>query len=266
MNTCPTCGTSVPAGQTICEECGAELVDLEPSSSPEPDRSIGEAGELEATVPPDVEPGASAQQPEVSSGSDGGVVGSAIEVCPECDEKITPDANGWCPLCGAILEDPWGDDPPEAALDDDPDALGPPPWTLKGDAGAAGTKRSARRRHDVLLVEVGGALMFDGRPARSIILNVDEISVGRLDPDAGHIPDLDLSLFRETDPHISRRHARLFREEDTWYIEDLCSNDATWLNDAREVLNDERRPLEHDDRIGISDSVVLRYVVRPSEP
>lgn len=272
MKKCPTCAAPLAPGVTICEECGTELIDMPPAAedergggaeapSDEP-VAVSKAAESERrhTLPEAYEGVAAFEQ----AGREGGDVEASVpaseELCPECDEEILPDANGWCPLCGAILNDPWGDDPLDPHLEDDPDALGPPPWTMTREHQTAAIASS--RRNDVLLVEADAAVIFDGRPTRSIILRVDEIAIGRIDPESGVAPDLDLSSFRQTDPHISRRHARLVRKEGAWLLEDLCGNDATWINDPREVLNRERRALQDGDRIGISDSVVLRYVQR----
>lgn len=271
MRKCPTCAAPLVPGVTICEECGTELIDLPPVAEEEDDTSSRDSvatlkGREEGQVQP---PPAMSDEGAELVPADREVEAvepteqTSEELCPECGEEIIQDANGWCPLCGAILNDPWGDDPLDPHLEDDPDALGPPPWTVTrqqvpGQQPAAGSSR----RNDVLLVEADAAVIFDGQPTRSIILRVDEIAIGRIDPESGVAPDLDLSSFRQTDPHISRRHARLLREDSAWFIEDLCGNDATWLNDPREVLNHQRRALQDGDRIGISDSVVLRYVQR----
>jgi diguanylate cyclase (GGDEF)-like protein len=58
---------------------------------------------------------------------------------------------------------------------------------------------------------------------RRFALNKDEHFVGRLD-------DLDISL--EGDG-LSRRHARIFRDEHGWHVEDLGSTNGTHVNDDR---------------------------------
>jgi sigma-B regulation protein RsbU (phosphoserine phosphatase) len=56
-----------------------------------------------------------------------------------------------------------------------------------------------------------------------------------------------------SDPYVSRRHARLFREGDKWFIEDLGSRNTTRLND-QEVL--EAEEVGSGDRIRISDCFI----------
>ncbi|TVQ95601.1 MAG: FHA domain-containing protein [Deltaproteobacteria bacterium] len=92
-----------------------------------------------------------------------------------------------------------------------------------------------------------------------IRLDVDQLVIGRRDPDAGHFPDIDLTHHHPDDPHLSRRHARVLRRAGGWIVEDLSGNAATWLNDRAHLLDREVATLSHGDRILVSDSVVLRF-------
>jgi pSer/pThr/pTyr-binding forkhead associated (FHA) protein len=93
-------------------------------------------------------------------------------------------------------------------------------------------------------------------------LDVDQVLIGRRDPSQGHYPDLDLGHFRQIDAHISRRHARVYRKGSRWFLEDLCENDATYLNDKAHVLNGESVPLKNGDEVLISDSVAMTFRVQ----
>ncbi|MFT5994034.1 MAG: hypothetical protein ACI82G_003045, partial [Bradymonadia bacterium] len=112
-----------------------------------------------------------------------------------------------------------------------------------------------------LIVEGGQTVFFDGRMTAQLRLDVDELLIGRRDPNAGHYPEIDLAHFRHIDGHISRNHARLLRVNGTWYLEDVCENDATFLNDKNHVLNGERVTLSEGDRVLISDSVAMVFRV-----
>lgn len=74
----------------------------------------------------------------------------------------------------------------------------------------------------------------------SIDLEGREMVIGRL-------PDCDIVLAK---PYVSRQHARVFRENGTWYVEDLGSSGGTFLN--RMPLA-QRGTLVDSDEIGIGD-------------
>jgi hypothetical protein len=75
-----------------------------------------------------------------------------------------------------------------------------------------------------------------GVPARVVVLEGDEILVGRLSREQQVEPEIDLSG-PGGDPAVSRRHARLTREDDgSFSIIDLHSSNGTWLNDDTEPI------------------------------
>lgn len=416
--TCPSCHAAVPAGETICLECGTELVFVSQDALPAPlaPEHAGAAGDTaddaaHAHPEPatdDAEAGASAAEP-------------AIEApCPDCGERVSPDANGLCPVCGFdfsssvdIDEDEFFKPPP--SLDDamaaerdrveqlarmpapgarpsgsppsvdgsaspasgvaprefgagaqgvrspsththegdlgrgataapplgGPPAAGPrthtslptthpsaqtsarvpqqpsvppqpagahpyagagaystqdaygapahgyggappaygghaagygaPPQHARGPMPLPSERSRVRYSSDSgahgavgtvaawIFVDGQQSVFFDGRMTSQLRLDVDELLIGRRDPAAGHYPDIDLAHFRHIDGHISRRHARLKRRAGQWYLEDLCDNDATFLNDQAHVLNREEATLSDGDRIMISDSVSLTF-------
>jgi hypothetical protein len=75
-----------------------------------------------------------------------------------------------------------------------------------------------------------------GVPARVVVLDGDEILVGRRSREQRVEPDIDLSG-SGGDPAVSRRHARLVRGHDgSFSIVDLHSANGTWLNDDTEPI------------------------------
>lgn len=74
----------------------------------------------------------------------------------------------------------------------------------------------------------------------SIALEGREVIIGRL-------PDCEIVLAK---PYVSRQHARVFRENGAWYVEDLGSSGGTFLN--RMPLA-QRGTLVDGDEIGIGD-------------
>lgn len=80
----------------------------------------------------------------------------------------------------------------------------------------------------------------EGGEAVSVELEGREMVIGRL-------PDCDVVLAK---PYVSRKHARVFREDGKWYVEDLGSAGGTFLN--RMPLS-KRGTLVDGDEIGIGD-------------
>lgn len=85
-------------------------------------------------------------------------------------------------------------------------------------------------------LEATGFLFPDDTPVLVVVLEADELLVGRRSLEQGIEPDIDLSA-EHGDPAVSRRHARLLRGEDgAYWIEDLGSVNGTWLNDDPEPI------------------------------
>lgn len=87
---------------------------------------------------------------------------------------------------------------------------------------------------------------YGGREV-SITLNQSEIRIGR--PDGVGYPDLDLS----PDLRVSRRHARIWWENEAYWIEDLGSRFGTYLNGE---LVQNRQILSAGDVLLIGESVI----------
>src|ERR1044071_1216248 len=66
----------------------------------------------------------------------------------------------------------------------------------------------------------------------TFLLNKETNLVGRTDPQSNIFPDIDLSRF-DPETKISRRHARVWREGDTFLVEDLGSVNGTVVNEER---------------------------------
>jgi hypothetical protein len=109
--------------------------------------------------------------------------------------------------------------------------------------------------------EVEGAqeVFFRGSYTTRVPLKGGSLLVGRRDVMANHYPDIDLMMYRKLDPAISRRHLRVFREGGVYYVEDLCNNNATFINDYSNKLNHERKALQDGDRVFVSMSLALIF-------
>lgn len=113
-----------------------------------------------------------------------------------------------------------------------------------------------------LEVEGGQEIFYRGSYTTRVPIKGGSLLVGRRDVMANHYPDVDLMMYRKLDPAISRRHLRIFREGGEHYVEDLCNNNATFINDYSNKLNHERRILRDGDRVFVSMSLALIFRVQ----
>lgn len=99
-----------------------------------------------------------------------------------------------------------------------------------------------------------------GRSAgKEFIVNEDEAYIGRWDADSGIFPDVDLDA-DDPEAKVSRRHARITRRGEQYFIEDLGSTNGTFVNRGRRLLPGDRQPLHDGDEI-IIGKTFLRFEV-----
>ncbi len=89
----------------------------------------------------------------------------------------------------------------------------------------------------------------------TFVLNKETNLVGRTDPQSNIFPDIDLSRF-DPETKISRRHARVWREGDTFLLEDLGSVNGTVINDAVRLGPRQPRPLANGDRLRLGETTL----------
>ena len=89
----------------------------------------------------------------------------------------------------------------------------------------------------------------------TFLLNKETNLVGRTDPQSNIFPDIDLSRF-DPETKISRRHARVWREGDTFLVEDLGSVNGTVVNEAVRLGPRQPRPLANGDRLRLGETTL----------
>jgi hypothetical protein len=139
--------------------------------------------------------------------------------CPECGFQ-SPAAANYCPRCGALLAKESGG---ETTMSFELDAAGEDADPLLASLGITGP---------ALVVRSGGGIAgqsFQPGEGRTLI---------------GRSPECDVFL---DDVTVSRRHAELMREGDTFTIRDLGSLNGTYVNRRRI----ESVVLENDDEVQI---------------
>jgi len=95
--------------------------------------------------------------------------------------------------------------------------------------------------------------ILSGLPLRSEILPGENMVVGRA-------PDVNLVL---NHPEVSRRHCRILREGETWFVEDLGSRRGTAVNGNRISVRTTLRP---GDRIHVGPVILAFGVGRKETP
>jgi pSer/pThr/pTyr-binding forkhead associated (FHA) protein len=107
--------------------------------------------------------------------------------------------------------------------------------------------------HAALIIERGDA------PGTEFKLVNDESTIGRWDADNGVFPDVDLDV-HDSDAKVSRRHARIVRNNGSYFIEDLGSTNGTYVNRGRRLLPGNAQLLNDGDEV-IVGKTFLRFHV-----
>jgi len=115
-------------------------------------------------------------------------------------------------------------------------------------AAASASLRAARATARLV---VSGTTELDA----TFLLNKETNLVGRTDPQSNIFPDIDLSRF-DPETKISRRHARVWREGDTFLVEDLGSVNGTVVNEAVRLGPRQPRPLANGDRLRLGETTL----------
>jgi hypothetical protein len=117
----------------------------------------------------------------------------------------------------------------------------------------AHSDEAPKASHAKLVIERGGT------PGTEFNLTNDESTIGRWDADNGIFPDIDLDAYDE-DAKVSRRHARISRNNGSYFIEDLGSTNGTYVNRGRRLLPGNIQILNSGDEV-IVGKTFLRFLV-----
>jgi pSer/pThr/pTyr-binding forkhead associated (FHA) protein len=79
--------------------------------------------------------------------------------------------------------------------------------------------------------------------------------IGRGDPNSNTLPDIDLWPF-DPETKISRRHARIWRDDNAYLIEDLGSVNGTVINDQVRLRPNSPHPLVNGDRLRFAETTL----------
>jgi hypothetical protein len=122
-------------------------------------------------------------------------------------------------------------------------------------ATAMRTAGGARGAHAALVINRGRSA------GKEFPVHEDEAYIGRWDADSGIFPDVDLDS-DDPEAKVSRRHARITRRGEQYYIEDLGSTNGTFINRGRRLLPGDRQPLNDGDEIIIGKTFLRFHVTK----
>ncbi|HEU4435308.1 MAG TPA: protein kinase [Pyrinomonadaceae bacterium] len=93
----------------------------------------------------------------------------------------------------------------------------------------------------------------------SFILQKESNLLGRTDPHSNIFPEIDLSRF-DPETKVSRRHARIWIEGETYLVEDLGSVNGTVINDSVRLAPRQPRVLDSGDKLRVGETT-LHFLV-----
>ena len=114
--------------------------------------------------------------------------------------------------------------------------------------GSSATLRAARPTAKLV---VSGTTELDA----SFVLQKDNNLLGRTDPHSNVFPEIDLSRF-DPETKVSRRHARIWREGETFLVEDLGSVNGTVINDSIRLAPRQPRVLDSGDKLRLGETTL----------
>jgi predicted component of type VI protein secretion system len=208
--------------------------------------------------------------------------------CERCNTENL-DGSQYCDECGALL---GGASRPKKIITG-PTENGDSPSISAAPAGGAGDPPASNRVSEPLLIDIDNNGHSESVPARAASatgyvplteigragmahaklvihrgrsvgkefpMSEDETQIGRWDADGGIFPDVDLDS-DDPEAKVSRRHARITRRGDQYFIEDLGSTNGTFINRGRRLLPGDRQPLRDGDEVIVGKTFLRFHVI-----
>lgn len=102
-------------------------------------------------------------------------------------------------------------------------------------------------------------IVEDSRRNMTFTLEKGRNLIGRTDRIGSIFPDTDLT-FLDPQSKVSRRHARIIYQEETFFIEDLGSLNGTMINHSIRLSPGISHPLKNGDTLTLAD-VALKFII-----
>ena len=179
------------------------------------------------------------------------------EFCDECGTKLAPSATL-----------PPGYQAPQPAPPPPPvrqSAAAPSASETSGPAGnrtvalQAQTNSLRNTQEENMTARAKLVIQRGGKVGKEFAITGAESMIGRWDADGGIFPDVDLD---QDDPEakVSRRHARIYFQNNQYLIEDLGSTNGTFVNRGPRLLPGNKQPLNNGDEI-IVGKTFLKFIL-----
>jgi pSer/pThr/pTyr-binding forkhead associated (FHA) protein len=170
---------------------------------------------------------------------------SLVKECPNCHTSVA-DKDAICSKCGSLL---FSNSQKTQALAN---------TDFEDSVVNLGTSFIGRRTNLVIQVrEYSKTFVLDAH-------DIQEVIIGRYDPDTGESPPIDLHDCDGVNKGVSRRHAALIKDNNKLQLVDKGSPNGTFLNGQRMVANEPRFLRDGDEvRLGHLVLVVSFEEVNP---
>lgn len=93
-----------------------------------------------------------------------------------------------------------------------------------------------------------------GTPGRAYPIDRDVVEIGRWDPDCDAHPEVDLSD-DDTEAKVSRRHARIIRQGDSFYLIDWGSRNGTYVRGGERLVTGQPHELHDGEELALGNIV-----------
>lgn len=276
MVSCPTCGASVQSDASFCGQCGANL-----SVVPSAPSSLAESTSAPSTAAtPDVSvPSAAQREPAESLASvdiPDVTVPDLVEFDPLMDpEPLTADVPDLGVDLGVSTPDEMttsseigsleGGTPVPPSLSSEPlesNVLGTSPVSPTPNAAEPvaspetfnTTNTTQIQTQSIQLIHTHSNAVLEVPPHLAII------HIGK--PNDRVPPDIDVSGFKDSEV-VSRVHADIRVEGDSYYIEDVGSSNGTYVNNIP-LASGNRHKLRSGDRIALGKGDKVSFIIQIS--
>ncbi len=235
--TCPNCGTSVQSDASFCGQCGFDLSQALPTPAEPSFEQELPASEVENEVAiPDLvlpDPLVAPQPLEIEP----------IASAPDLSESELPAGDPGNPIELELASSPLVSPPPEP---------NPPPLSFSRSNG--GNPSTQIQQQTARLLHLQTSTLID------IPLSLTVVHLGK--PNDRIPPDVDVAGFPNSEV-VSRIHADIRIEGDTFFIEDVGSANGTYINNLP-LPPGNRHRLRAGDRIGLGKGDLVTFLFQLS--
>jgi FHA domain/Double zinc ribbon len=228
---CLNCGVSLPDGVAFCDACGTPVRGQNQGVAAGPAQTAQTFGSYSPGVAP--------------------MGGAGSVACPVCGAAALP-GEAFCDNCGAALLSGSGYSAGPSAM---PAAPAVPAAALEPEPAPQYSQAPLSTYAPPIQKTAYLVVTSPAPPATLSIPDRPELIVGRSDPQSNSYPDVDLGPYGGLDLGVSRRHMRLFRNGDQFYVEDLNSVNGVIVNGQR-IASLHLHPLSSGDRLALGKMVL----------